>query len=246
MMDDINNIFNDLKRDIPLAEASTVGWSEKYFENEKERYKRDLSFVQQYYQGGDVLEIGSAPFHFTYILKRNGINVKGIDIAPERFTKFIQKHQLDVVACDIEKEKLPFKENRFDLIIFFEVFEHLRINPIATLLEITRVLKKGGVLLLQTPNLYKARRIRRMFLGKGFDNPYKEFSKLEKLGHMGHTRIYTASQVQLFLEKTGTMPQKTFYTSKKNKRLNKFYISNFLAKLFPILRSHFLIVAQKN
>ncbi len=244
-MDNIQDIYADLEKDLPLAEAKIRTWSKNYFEGNKNRYLSDLAFVKKFYTGGKILEIGSAPFHFTYLMKRSGLAVTAIDLAPQRFEKFIQKHQLEVLACNIEQEPLPFEEETFDLIVFFEVFEHLRINPINTLKEISRVLKSGGTLLLQTPNLYNAMRIKGMIRGQGFDDPYKEFSKLERFGHMGHTRVYTVNQVKEFLQKTGTTPKQVFYTSKKNERLKKYYATNFLAKLFPKIRTHFLIVADK-
>lgn len=47
--------------------------------------------------------------------------------------------------------ELPFPENTFDLITSNMVFEHLD-NPEKQLLEIRRVLSKGGILIFHTPN----------------------------------------------------------------------------------------------
>lgn len=44
-------------------------------------------------------------------------------------------------------EKLPFKNNSFGLILFYETVEHVE-NPSACLKEIKRVLKKNGALIL--------------------------------------------------------------------------------------------------
>lgn len=46
-------------------------------------------------------------------------------------------------------EKLPFKDNFFDLILFYETIEHVE-NPKKCLLEIKRILKKDGTLILTT------------------------------------------------------------------------------------------------
>lgn len=53
---------------------------------------------------------------------------------------------------DIELEPLPFADATFDIIVSFEVLEHLR-DPFLYLSEISRVLKRRGMLLLSTPNL---------------------------------------------------------------------------------------------
>lgn len=44
-------------------------------------------------------------------------------------------------------DKLPFKDNAYDLILFYETIEHVE-NPKECLLEIKRVLKKDGTLIL--------------------------------------------------------------------------------------------------
>ncbi len=49
-------------------------------------------------------------------------------------------------------DRLPFRDCCFDLITANMVAEHLR-DPIATLKEIARVLKPGGLFLVHTPNL---------------------------------------------------------------------------------------------
>ena len=46
---------------------------------------------------------------------------------------------------------LPFSDGRFDLVVAFEIIEHLE-NPEAFLAELRRVLDPSGVLILSTPN----------------------------------------------------------------------------------------------
>ena len=50
-------------------------------------------------------------------------------------------------------EYLPFRSNVFDLVISSHVIEHLN-NPIKHLLEIYRILKVNGKLILKTPNKF--------------------------------------------------------------------------------------------
>ena len=70
-----------------------------------------------------------------------GIDIydKAIEYAKKRYPNI--KFQVASVA------KLPFKNNTFDLILFYETIEHVE-NPRACLLEIKRVLKKDGTLIL--------------------------------------------------------------------------------------------------
>ncbi len=50
-------------------------------------------------------------------------------------------------------ETLPFRDETFDVVFSHYVVEHLA-DPRAAFLEMARVLKRGGTLLLQTPNLW--------------------------------------------------------------------------------------------
>jgi SAM-dependent methyltransferase len=53
--------------------------------------------------------------------------------------------------ADIEQEKLPFEDDHFDAIFFCHVLEHLH-YPMATLVEIKRVLKPGGKIYVEGPS----------------------------------------------------------------------------------------------
>jgi len=197
-------IFNDLQKEVNLADGILGDWARNYYqEGNKRRYRNDLKLVEKYYKGGRILEIGAAPYQLTYILQRKGFDITGIDIAPERMDSFISRTHLNIVKCDIESEALPFDDHSFHYIIFNEIFEHLRINPIQTLREINRVLHPEGILALSTPNLYSITNIIKFTLGMGMDNPYEEFLKLETIQHMGHVREYSIRQVKIFLENTG-------------------------------------------
>ncbi len=191
-----------------LLEASASdkdleNWSRNYLHNHKKRYLHDIKLVEENYNTGKILELGSAPYHLTFILKEMKLPVTGVDISPERFSNFIDSQNLEIVKCNVETEKLPFENNTFHLILFNEIFEHLRINPIATLREINRVLHPDGILILTTPSLYSIRNVVYLLLGKGFDDPYEQFKRIEDIGHMGHVREYTGKQIKKFLANTG-------------------------------------------
>ena len=123
---------------------------------------------------------------------------------PQRAPELIREYSLRVVACDIEREALPFNDHSFATITLCATFEHLRVDPLFALEEMRRVLQPGGLLYLTTPNLYRLGNIASFALGRGlaFD-PIREYGKLRSVGHMGHVREYTASEIRRFLEGAG-------------------------------------------
>jgi len=57
---------------------------------------------------------------------------------------------VDVVA---KAENIPFKDNTFDVVLCFQVLEHVE-NPQKAIHEMHRVLKKNGILMLSTHGTY--------------------------------------------------------------------------------------------
>jgi SAM-dependent methyltransferase len=214
-----------------------------YVRNHRIRIALDAEQVKKYAGKQDrVLEVGVVPPVLTIILNRLGYRIRGVDIAPERFSETITG--LDVSKCDVETEPLPFPDGSFDLVIFNELFEHLRINPIFTMREVLRILESGGMLLLSTPNLASIAGIRNFLLRNRayscLGDIYREYAKLETLGHMGHVREYTAVEVSEFLGKIGFEVDNIIYRGEYRQRLVR-----IATALFPRLRPYFTVVARK-
>ena len=69
--------------------------------------------------------------------------------------------------------------------------------------KIHALLIPKGKLLLSTPNLYSIYNIGRFITGKGINNGFVEFNKLNTIGHMGHIREYTVKEMIDFLSNCG-------------------------------------------
>lgn len=77
--------------------------------------------------------------------------------------EFADDHNVEVLLLDIERESIPHPDNFCDTAIPIDVIEHF-VDPIAPLIEIHRVLKPGGHLLIGIPNIAKwTRRIKLLF-----------------------------------------------------------------------------------
>ena len=153
------------------------------------------------------MEVGSTPPLLTTAMVDAGYVVTGVDLKPSRFAETIADVGLDIRECDVEKQPLPFGDDTFDLAVFNEILEHLRINPPFTLREVIRVLAPGGVLLLSTPNLRSLLGLFNYLVrGRAYScrgDIFREYEKLRTVGHMGHVREYTAVEVREFLLRVG-------------------------------------------
>lgn len=95
-----------------------------------------------------LLDIGSGKGNYLIGFARRGFDVKGLDKKIECID-ILPKY--DIRKCDIEKDKFPFEDNNFDIVFSKSVIEHVT-NADNFLLESLRVLKKGGKIILMTPD----------------------------------------------------------------------------------------------
>ena len=102
--------------------------------------------------GKRCLDIGPGTGRWVQFLKREGAAyLAAADISPVclgRCAPFCDA----VRQVNIEREDLPWDNQTFDVVLFFEIIEHL-VDCGKAVAEIMRVLKPGGMLLLSTPNL---------------------------------------------------------------------------------------------
>jgi SAM-dependent methyltransferase len=232
-------------RDLAPQNAQLSGWHENYLINHKHRICHDFDIInQEIPKTQSIVEFGSIPLILTAALKNCGYRVTGCDIAPERYASTIEALGLAVVKCNIETERLPFADESFDAVVFNELFEHLRINPVFTLAEVLRIMRPNGVLTLSTPNLRSLEGVRNFLLrDRAYSctsSIYHEYKKLETIGHMGHVREYTRTEVVEFLETVGFEVTAIIYRGEYQNPLKR-----TLIRLMPSLSPFVSYVARK-
>ena len=169
---------------------------------------RDLS--------GRALELGANPY-FTTILLRE---FTSLDLAlanyfaPSRPSTLVQTvirrkllgdtlgdefdEDIESSHFNLEEVRFPFEDDEFDVVFFCEILEHLLHDPVAVLLEIKRVLRPGGRLILTTPNVNRLENVARMVAGVNIYDPYSAYGPYGR-----HNREYNKDELGRLLARAG-------------------------------------------
>ena len=98
----------------------------------------------------EVLEIGSGTGALLNELRQRGYRAQGVELRQEFIA---QAHEWygALPLTQVTGTALPFADASFDVVMSFDVFEHIPDSD-AHLREVRRVLRPGGAYLMQTPN----------------------------------------------------------------------------------------------
>ncbi|MBP7653218.1 class I SAM-dependent methyltransferase [Candidatus Dependentiae bacterium] len=134
-----------------------------------------------------VLEIGSNTGAFLNFLKNQGFDAKGIE--PNKFAYEYAKKNFGIDLINDDLISANFKSSEFDAVVMLHVIEHLK-NPCLELSEIKRVLKPGGLLVIETPS---------------FDSLIFKFLKHRErsIRCRGHLFFFTYDTLKRLLKKNG-------------------------------------------
>ncbi len=130
-----------------------------------------------------ILDIGCGNGLSAYMLSERGHWVIGSDISPFFLADaaHLQNNNLRYQACDALD--LPFVDGSFDAVCSNELIEHVP-DAARAILEMMRVLRKGGTLVIMGPNLcspfWAAIDLANMIMGKGGRHQWAE-TKLQAL-----------------------------------------------------------------
>ena len=180
------------------------------------------------FQRGKVLDLGCGEGRYAEGLQKMCFEVTASDADRKRF----QFHgSVAFEACDLSRA-LPFEPGAFDYVLFLEVIEHLY-NPAHVISEVNRVLKRGGKLILSTPNILNiGSRFRFLFQGSFdfFREPTLDYAKcFPAAAENMHVVPWRYQDLEYLLAKNGFKVD-LFSTDKEK---SNFYLPYLL--LMPVL-----------
>jgi len=170
----------------------------------------------------DALEIGSNPYFTTYLVQKfrpemrlSLVNYFGGE--PGQSSQHVELTGFDGISrekCDfpythanIEDHKLQFPDHSFDAILYCEVIEHMIRDPVASLLELKRLLRPNGLLVLTTPNVARLENVAKLVAGANIYDPYSGHGAYGR-----HNREYTRHEIHRLLSFCG-FSQELFFTA---------------------------------
>lgn len=129
-----------------------VAYIEKSLQSNPERLENQIAAVKQHTSiaGKRALDIGCGGGLFLSKLKAEGADVTGVELSDTRAYYAKTKHGFEVVKRTIEDEYWKALHSSFDIVTLWDVIEHVN-YPLATLQTAAKMLKPGGILLIDTP-----------------------------------------------------------------------------------------------
>ncbi len=98
-----------------------------------------------------ILEIGSGRGAMVNELIKQGYNVTGTEVNQEYMDYAKDEYDVALVPISTATTELPFSSESFDIVMSFDVFEHIPQTK-KHIAEVKRILAPGGSYLLCTPN----------------------------------------------------------------------------------------------
>jgi SAM-dependent methyltransferase len=148
---------------------------------------------------GTCLDVGCGRGAIGPWLTARGLEYQGVDVSANAVRE-AQAAGLNAIAID-DASHLPFADASFDAVLSIEVLEHLFL-PLNALVEMRRVLKPDGVLIVTTPNVaYWRRRADLAVLGRW--NPFGDDRGVAEPWRDPHIRFFNPASLRRCLVQAG-------------------------------------------
>ncbi len=157
--------------------------------------KKFLGRILQKKKSGKLLDVGCAYGYFVELALQAGFDAYGFDpstYAVSQARKLVGKNRIQEGAIS----EVRYKENSYDVITLFDVFEHLQ-DPVADLKKLRKLLKPDGIIVIATGNAQS-------LAAKAFGRRWTFYIPPQ------HLSFFTKPNLQTFLSQVGLVPLEWF------------------------------------
>lgn len=183
---------------------------ETWYKKKIDFFRMALQRIEQIKPGGRLLDLGSGFGHFLDLARKRGWQTQGVEVSDYAIQFATETLKLDVFRGELEQAH--FADNYFDVVTMWNFLDHLH-DPLSLLLEVKRILKQDGLVVMRMPNV-------------SFQLPgFKLFKKIEKVaGVLGlknpfviHNYGFSEQTLKVIFQRAG-FNQLRVVNSRLNKR----------------------------
>jgi SAM-dependent methyltransferase len=182
-----------------------------------------------------VLDVGCGTGRVLDALKAPGLRLCGVEAAGAAI-EALESRGLEGRTVDLETGSLPFADGEFDVVLCYDVLEHL-FAPGRILREIRRVMGRGGLALLCVPNTLNLFN-RLVFLGGRFVDVMDTSHHREDELFSNHIRLFSKKLFERFIAANGLRITERHYYFPARFSDSRFKLLPSMARLVTAPRLH--------
>ena len=220
------------------------------------RHEFCLKFFLNHFKGGDILELGAGSGLIVRSLIAHGLKFNNYtlsELSGARLQGLLREfNDPRVRVLKLDAESLP-SDNlpTYDAIIMLALIEHL-IDPLGAMRSLHKLLKPGGFIFIDTPNLAKFTRRAKLLLGRFPATASRNEGlttydgKLVDLYDEGHLHYFTCRSLSLMLiERCGfsKIEKLGYFIGPNGQRIFGHRFADALARVWPEMFSEIVLVA---
>jgi glycosyltransferase involved in cell wall biosynthesis/SAM-dependent methyltransferase len=192
---------------VDVRHVSEIAEIEAYARADFRRFVYTLALVPDR-PGIKVLELGANPYFTTTLIRKfrtadlhlanffEHVDVGDSQCVTVRSTGEVISYQYQ--KFNAEHDPFPYDNDTFDVVLFCEIIEHLQNDPVHALIEIRRILRPGGMLVVTTPNVVRLENVLKLIKGENIYDPYSDYGPYGR-----HNREYNQQELEQLLSDNG-------------------------------------------
>lgn len=222
----------------------------------KSRFEAAVSYIPQFFKGGDILEIGSGNGSVAKTLLLSDLKINSYTLGEISSSRLdgVKRNLNDqrVNVREIDAENISQTENgTYDAVIMIALIEHL-VDPLGAMQRIHELLKPGGFVYIDTPNISKYSRRIKLALGQfpstaskneGLTTYAGEPVDLHDEGHLHYFTYRSLSQMLVHRCKFSKTVKLAYSTGNRSAVFQK--MNCRIARLWPEMFSELALVAYR-